>query len=184
MTTEFVVSNIRIMHEYGEGFTLLAKIETIGAAESINEFRQKTENGQAKMTLSTALKKRSLDANAYAWTLMDKIAARMRLSKTEVYQAFIREVGGNSTIVCVQDIAVDQLISGWKNNGIGWLAETMPSKIEGCTNVILYYGSSTFDTEQMSRFIEIVVSEAKNLGIETLTPDDLERMKVQWKTSA
>lgn len=184
MTNEFIVSDLRVMHEFGSGFTVTAHLETLGAAESINELKKTLKDGQAKMTLSSSVKKRSLDANAYCWVLIDKIAAKTRIPKTEVYRNMIREVGGNSTLVCVQDKAVDQLVRGWSNNGIGWVTDTTPSKLAGCTNVILYYGSSTFDTEQMSRLIDLVVQDARELGIETLTPDDLERMKVQWKTSA
>lgn len=53
----------------------------------------------------------------------------------------------------------------------------MPSKIEGCTNVILYDGSSTYDTAQMSRFVNMVVDECKIQGIETMTPEELCKLK-------
>jgi hypothetical protein len=118
-------------------------------------------------------KRRSLDANAYAWVLIDKIAAALSLDKTAIYKQTIRNIGGVSQTVCVQDKAVSQLCSGWEHNGIGWQTETMPSKIEGCTNVILYYGSSTYDTKQMSTLIDQLVYEAKELGIETMTPEEL-----------
>jgi hypothetical protein len=57
----------------------------------------------------------------------------------------------------------------------------MPSKLEGCTKVILYYGSSEYDTQQMSVLIDHLIADAKELGIETLTPADLERMMVEWR---
>lgn len=47
--------------------------------------------------------------------------------------------------------AVDTLIRGWEHNGLGWMTDTMTSKLPNCTNVVLYYGSSTYDTKQMSR---------------------------------
>lgn len=122
--------------------------------------------------------KRSLDANGYCWSLIDKIAAKMHLDKVEVYREAIKAIGGVSTIVCVQDIAVDALRDGWQGRGIGWLTDTMPSKIKGCTNVVLYYGSSTYDTRQMSILIDHVVQDAKALGIETLTPVELEALKI------
>ena len=56
----------------------------------------------------------------------------------------------------------------------------MPSKIEGCTNVILYYGSSTYNTEQMSRLINLVVEDCKAQGVETMTPDEINRMLSLW----
>lgn len=121
-------------------------------------------------------KRRSLDANAYAWVLIGKIAEKMHIDRAEVYRNAIRAIGGTSTIVCIQDKALDVLLEGWQSRGIGWQAETMPSKVEGCTNVILYYGSSTYDTLQMSLLIDHIVQDAKALGIETLTPRELEEM--------
>ena len=122
--------------------------------------------------------KRSLDANGYAWVLMDKIAARMHIDKVDVYREAIKRIGGVSETVCVQDKAVDRLRQGWEQNGIGWQTDTMPSKLKGCTNVILYYGSSTYDTQQMSLLIDHIVQDAKALGIETMTPAELEALKI------
>lgn len=124
--------------------------------------------------------KRSLDANAYAWVLIDKLAEALNRTKTDVYRDTIREIGGNSTIVCVQNNAVDALVSGWEKNGIGWLTQTLPSKIDGCTNVMLFYGSSTYDTRQMSRMIDLLIQDAKALGIETMTPLELSRLIDDW----
>lgn len=121
---------------------------------------------------------RSLDANAYCWVLISKIAAKMHIDKVEVYREAIKAIGGNNTIVCCKDVAVDALRAGWQDKGLGWVTDTMPSKIEGCTNVILYYGSSTYDTRQMSILIDHVVQDAKALGIETLTPAELEALKI------
>lgn len=122
--------------------------------------------------------KRSLDANGYCWTLIDKIAAKMHLDKAEVYREAIKAIGGNSEIVCIMDKAVESLRRGWEMHGLGWQTDTMPSKIKGCTNVILYYGSSTYDTRQMTILIDHLVQDAKALGIETLTPAELEALKI------
>ena len=130
-----------------------------------------------ELTLKRWRKRRSLDANAYAWVLIDKIAEASGVSKTEVYWNTIKEIGGVSTTVCVEDRAVDQLRAGWRKNGSGWISDTMPSKIPGCTNVTLYYGSSTYDTAQMARLIDLLIQDAKALGIETLPPAELERLK-------
>lgn len=121
-------------------------------------------------------KKRSLDANAYAWVLINKIAEKMRIPPAVVYREAIRGVGNVSTVVCVQDIAVDALRRGWEAKGLGWQTDTLPSKLNGCTNVVLFYGSSTFDTRQMSQMIDNLIQDAKTLGIETMTPRELEAM--------
>lgn len=111
--------------------------------------------------------KRSLDANAYAWVLVDKIAQKRRMSKAEVYRNAIREIGGVSEVVCIQNRAVKTMKDVWTRNGIGWQVEEMESKIDGCTNLILYKGSSVYDTKQMSALIDSLVQDARSIGIET-----------------
>ena len=132
------------------------------------------------LTIKEYRQKRSLNANSYAWTLMDKLAEKLRMAKTDIYRSYIKEIGGNNTLVCVQDAALDDLLRNWEQKGTGWLAETEKSKLDGCTNVRLYYGSSTYDTSQMSRLIELIVQDCKENGIETLTPEELSRMSEEW----
>ena len=124
--------------------------------------------------------KRSLDANAYCFVLIGKLAERLNISKEDIYRNAIKEIGGNYDIVCVKDKAVDNLCDGWRKNGLGWQTDTLPSKIPGCTNVILYYGSSTYDTAQMSRLISIIIEDCKEQGIETRTPDEINSMLALW----
>lgn len=125
--------------------------------------------------------KRSLDANAYCWVLIGKLAEKTGYKKSDIYRNAIKEIGGNSETVCVQDKAVDKLCRGWEHNGEGWQTQTSPSKIDGCTNVILYYGSSVYDTKQMSRLIDSIVEDCRAVGIETMTPRELEALKEAWK---
>ncbi len=120
--------------------------------------------------------KRSLSANAYCWTLIDKLAEKTKISKTEIYRDAIKNIGGNSETVCVVNEAVEKLINGWQHNGLGWIAEKCDSKIKGCTNIILYYGSSTYDTKQMARLIDNIIQECKQQDIETLPPYRIEEM--------
>lgn len=124
--------------------------------------------------------KRSLDANAYAWVLMDKLADKLSISKVDIYRENIRKIGGVSTIVCVIDKAVDDLCRGWQSNGLGWQTETVPSKLDGCTNVILYYGSSTFDKAQMQRLLALIKQDCDAVGIDTKTPDEIAEMVALW----
>lgn len=44
----------------------------------------------------------------------------------------------------------------------------------------LWYGSSTYDTEQMARLIDRVVEDCREAGIETMTPQQLAALKSQW----
>ncbi len=124
--------------------------------------------------------KRSREANSYAWVLLDKLAEKLNIAKEEIYRELIKNIGGNSEVVCVQNKAVERLCEGWKRNGIGWVTDTFESKINGCMNVILYYGSSTYDTAQMHRLIELIVQECKQQDIEVMSERELSLIKSEW----
>lgn len=126
-------------------------------------------------------KKRSLDANAYAWALIDKIAEATRMDKTDVYRREIREIGGASEIVCIQEDAAEMMTRIWEKNGLGWQVERLTSKIPGCVNLVLHYGSSAYDTHQMSVFLDQIIQDAKALDIETLTDRELSLLKEEWR---
>ena len=131
-------------------------------------------------TISPSKKRRSLDANAYASVLMDKLATAMRISKTEVYRNAVRDIGGNSDVLCITEEAYPEFKRHWEANGTGWQTEAVPSKIPKCMTVTAWYGSSVYDTRQMSLLIDHLVQDCKALGIETLSPDKLAGMMEAW----
>lgn len=121
--------------------------------------------------------KRSLDANAYAWVLMTKIADVIGTSKDEVYEEMLQRYGcldkdekGYVIATVRADIGVERLGGHWKfykSNG-------------KFSSYISIKGSSEYDTAEMSRFIDRIVEEAKELGVPTETPDEIARMKQEW----
>ena len=128
-------------------------------------------------------KKRSLDANAYAWVLLGKLASRVGLSKEDVYREFIKDVGGNYEILPIRNDAVDKWVSNWQSKGIGWVCDILgESKLDGYTNVITYYGSSTYDSLQMSRLINLIQEDCKQYGIEVMTPAELALLMDGWSS--
>lgn len=137
--------------------------------------------GELNIDIKKYRAKRSLDANAYFWVLVDKLAQVTGYNKTDIYQNAIKEIGGVSEVICVRNKAVDKLRESWSQNGLGWQTDTLPSKIDGCMNVILYYGSSTYDSKQMSMLIDNIVQDCIAVGIETLPPVELEKLKANWK---
>lgn len=132
------------------------------------------------VTIKEFRKKRSLDANAYAWVLMNKLADKLNMGVRDLYRHYIPDIPENSQVVCVPTEAVEKLQSGWEHNGIGWCSDTLKSKLPGCTNVILYYGSSTFDQKQMGVLLDLIIEDCKQVGVEYLTPEELERLKGEW----
>ena len=123
-------------------------------------------------------KNKSEHQNAYLWTLCQRIAEKLHSTKEEVYQEAVRKKGVFDFVLVV-DKALDNFITSWNNKGLGWYAEaTTNSKIAGATKCICYYGTSVYTQEQERTLIDYIVEEAKGLGIETLTEDELKQMGV------
>jgi hypothetical protein len=158
--------------------------ERVLSFDILGQFSEKELDDLVNRDLSVDIKqwreKRSLDANAYFWVLCDRLSEVTGRGKSEIYRDEIRDIGGNSETVCVMDKAVDKLRVAWEKNGLGWQTETFDSKLDGCTNVTLYYGSSAYDKVQMARLIDNVVQDCKAVGVETMTPEQLDRIKEEW----
>jgi hypothetical protein len=131
-------------------------------------------------TLQKARKPRSLDANGLAWTLIDKIAEACRLGKDEVYRNTIRDVGGNTSFPLVRLDAYDELRRTWEAKGLGWQCELMPSQVPGYVTACLTYGSSAFDTKQMSVFIDRLIQDCQALEIPTPADERIESLLEAW----
>lgn len=133
-----------------------------------------------RASLDKPRKSRSLDANAYLWVLCQKIAQAVGSTKEEVYRECVKRKG-QFVIVPIREDALDTFTARWGGQGVGWPVEVLDnSKLEGYKKVIAYYGSSTYNSQEMSALLDEVISEAKLLGIPTETPDEIALMKARW----
>lgn len=132
------------------------------------------------VTITKTRKKRSLDANAYYWELCGKLAQALKLKPEEVYREHIKDIG-NYEIYCVQDFALDRFRELWQGEHTGRQVSTRASKIEGCTTVLAYYGSSDFDAAQMTQLIENCIQDCKAQGIETKPQEYVDSLLAQWR---
>ncbi len=148
-----------------------AALEAVDALKSLEKILVK---------LSKFRKKRSLDANAYCWVLIGEIAKKTNVPKNEVYMEYIRYFG-EYEMVCVREKAASALRQAWEAKGLGWQTEVTYSKLKGCINVLLYYGSSCYTTEQMSRFIENIRQDCDSLGIPTKPQEEIESLLNSWE---
>lgn len=155
-------------------------ILSVAVREDVRELFDELKDFDVNVEVKKYRGRRSLDANAYAWVLIHKLAADLRLPPNEVYREHVRQIGGASDVVCVKETAFGGLKAVWESRGIGWQCERMDSKLDGCVNAVLWSGSSVFDTEQMSQLIDNIVQDCKALGIPTETPDEIENIKSRW----
>ena len=119
-------------------------------------------------------RKRSLSSNAYCWVLLQKIAEKINSTKEEVYIQMLERYGQFGYLVIKEQIT--QRIKT-QFPIVKELGKIKIGKGEG-VQVQVYFGSSTYNQAEMNFFLNGIVSEAKELGIETLTPRELEMLKV------
>lgn len=119
--------------------------------------------------------RRSLNANAYAWKIIGEIADAVRAGKDEIYLKCLKRYGQSELVSVLSHVPISHYVKYYEEAGA--------SKLNGkdFTHYRVYKGSSEFDTREMSIFIDGVVSEAKGLGIQTETPEELAKMKGLWK---
>lgn len=142
---------------------------------------RKHKNRVYDLEIKEHREKRSLDANAYAWVLIHKLAAAMRLKPIEVYREAVLVVGDNYTPMCVREQDVERHKRIWESHGDGWqCVDRGQANVPGCRTVFAYYGSSVFDTKQMSRLIDSLIQDCKALDIETMPPDKLSALVGEW----
>ena len=126
-------------------------------------------------------KKRSLDANAYCWVLINKLAEVMRIPPVEVYRQAIQDISGNSEVIPIKEEAVEQFKQAWSHNGIGWIVKDMgKSKIQGYRNLLVYYGSSVYSVQQMTTLIDHLYQDCKALDIDVMTERERSLLLEEW----
>lgn len=118
--------------------------------------------------------KRSLNANAYAWLLIGKIADVMRKSKEEVYLQMLKDYGQSEIISVLSHIDLHGYFKYFEPIGT--------AKLQGkdFTHYKIFKGSSEYDTREMSILIDGIVQEAMQLNIETMPENELKRLKEMW----
>lgn len=129
--------------------------------------------------LAKKTKKRSKDANAYLWTLCDKIAQAVGITKEEVYREAVLDYG--QFIECsVSGNDSRRFIKQWKSQGIGYQTQIVGA-VGNSIIIHAYYGSHLYDTAQMARLINGVIEEARGMDIETMPEEELQSLLSSWQ---
>lgn len=126
--------------------------------------------------------KRSLDANAYFHVLVNKIAEAMNLGEDETKVNLVLEYGSVMRDENGEKVGF-KLPASVNVNSIYKYAKWFDKRVENGKEFncyIIYEHTHKLDSKQMARLIDGTVYEAQQLGIETRTPDEIERLKAAW----
>ena len=119
--------------------------------------------------------KRSLTANSYYWVLLSELAGRLRTSRDELHDFMLRRYGQylkdkEGNIVCVA-VAPDTVMTDFD----GHFEYAGPFK--GYARYKVLRGSRTYDSKEFSILLDGLISECHEVGIDTMTPNELLRLK-------
>ena len=123
--------------------------------------------------------KRSLNANRLLWECLGKIAAQLRADKWDIYLMMLKRYG-QYTYVCVPPEAVEKTKKQWRE-----CEELGIIDINGrpAMQLICYFGSSTYDKKEFSVLLDGVISEMKEMGIQTPSEREFDEVIKSWKVS-
>lgn len=128
--------------------------------------------------------KRSLDANGYCWVLCDHIAKSLTseetaITKEDIYKDAILQIGRFEPLI-ITEKAYDNFKRIWEKQGLGYLIQEVSRK-DKCIRVNCYYGSSSYDTKEMSLLIQILIDLAKSIGVETRPQAEIDSLLKEWE---
>lgn len=144
--------------------------------ELANRFDELLQCEKLSVKIDKYREKRSLRANNYAWKLIGEIGNKLRLNKEEVYLEMLKRYGQREMISVKAHIPINQFVKYCELAGESTLNGTL------FKHYFVFKGSSEFDTKEMAIFIDGVVEDARELGIQTETPEQLAEMKSLWKS--
>lgn len=160
---------------------LFRKINSVRViAELASYIDSLEEDKDYSLAIYEKRKKRSLSANAYFWTMISDLAAKIRIPKEDIYREYIRQIGGNSEEMRLKTEAIPYFEDKWAEGHIGRFVDVIEDYSDGYSDIIVYYGSSDYDRTQMSRLIEMCKQDCAEQGIKTYNDEELERLIQEW----
>ena len=167
-----------------EGGWLMLKPESedLGLAMA---FVRKFKQGKIySATLKLFQKKRSLDANAKLWALINEMSVILRLPPEEIYQGYIPDVGKNFRLIPSLPEDVEGWTKDWCKGHIGRMVEDIgpcrTTELRGYRLLKMYRGSSEYDVPTFSRLLDLVIQDCRNLGINTMSEREKSLLLEEW----
>lgn len=119
-------------------------------------------------------KKRSKNSNSYFWELLQQLCLEMNLDVIQEYKKRVKELGIFKQWE-LDTINVPTFEKIWQDRGIAWFTEKV-EEIGNKTIINAYYGSSSYNSKQMSKLIDSLVQDCKQIGIQTLDEIEIEEL--------
>ena len=159
--------------------TLRSPTDTVKVQTYLINIMQDLQNGkQYDCEIGMHREKRSKNANDYSWVLQNKIAKAVNRRIDDIHKEMVLQYGVLETYSILKEASESAMRMFDYYEILG------ESEVKGKTfvHVKAGLGTHTYNTAEMSRFIDGVVQEAKDLDIETKTPAEIAELKSLWES--
>ncbi len=162
--------------------TQKTKIRILLDTDKVNIIEQLKNENKLSIELTKYKLKRSKNANNYLWKLLSDYAQAKGVDTIQEYKERVKRLGiFRRTLVEAKDVATYK--KTWEHWGLAWFCEVYDTEYINNREfkvLHLYYGSSSYNTQQMSRLINDLVEDCKQVGIETKSPNDIQSLLNEW----
>lgn len=146
----------------------------VGNTEQIIQYLLKQDKNKMHK-IEDYREKRSNKANAYFWELLGQLCFEMNLDTIEEYKKRVKELGIFRHWE-IEKENIETFKKMWTDKGIAWFIEIVDIETNGKIPINAYYGSSSYNTKQMSKLIDGVVQDCQAIGIETKTEEEIKSL--------
>lgn len=174
-------NTLKITYDLEHNMTLSVSVDR-KSQKATKELYDELKDKLLSIELKEYRKPRSIDANAYLWVLCGKLAAKLGITKEEVYRREIQNLGIYD-VLKMPHYVYTSFAEKWRTRGVGWFCEILDILNDGKdVYAAIYYGSSSYNSAEMKRIIDGLIYECKEQGIQTETPDQIALMLERWKS--
>ena len=150
---------------------------TVNEPSAINEIQKIKDCEKLSIKAVKHRERRSLDANALLWLCLGRIADALRSDKWEVYLQMLKRYG-KFTYICVKPNVVDAVKAQWRECEV---IGNVDINGQEAVQMLCYFGSSTLNTQEFSVLLDGIISEMKEMGLETPSTADMRRSLEEWE---
>lgn len=177
LDTTGIIKDINIDYK-----THKAKISLLLDTKQLDIVEELKNENKLNVEIKKHREKRSLDANAYFWKLLQELCELAEIDTTEEYKRRVKELGIFRRFRIEKD-NIKTFEKMWTAQGIAWFCEVADTEYVGDIEfkiIHAYYGSSSYNSRQMSRLIDGVVQDCKIYGIETKPQQEIDSLLKEW----
>ena len=137
----------------------------IGEKETVLRWLQEQPAGRYEC--NKAKRKRTLTQNSYYWALLSELAGALGLSNDELHFQLLKRYSTPQPFVTFKNVDVSKFMRYYEKR----------AENDRCISYLFYTPSSEMDTKEFKRLLDGLISECQEIGIDTLTPDEVARLK-------